>query len=135
MTIGEQIGLVATVGVVILTGFLGAWLTKLEGLRTLKRYRQAIAEGRLPHAEVLEGLMILVAGAVLLTPGFLTDAVGYSLLVPPIRSFLVVRLEHYLKKHIRFVGAPRGTVAGSGGPTPDSQRPKNRVIDAEVIDE
>ena len=57
LTLGEWMGLPATIGVVILTGFLGAWLTKKQGLRTLRRYREALAEGRLPHDEVLEGLI------------------------------------------------------------------------------
>ena len=81
MTIGKQIGLLQTLLIIALTAVLGAWLTKMQGARALARFQKATAEGRLPHEEVLDGVMILIAGVVLLTPGFLTDAVGFALLL------------------------------------------------------
>lgn len=77
---------VATFGLVIFTGILGAWLAKQQGLSTLRRIQQATAEGRMPGKELVDGGMILVAGALLLTPGILTDAFGFSLLMPPCRA-------------------------------------------------
>lgn len=135
LTVGEWIGLAATVGVVILTGFLGAWLTKREGLRTLRRYRSTLAEGRLPHDEVLEGILVLIAGAVLLTPGFLTDAAGFLLLVPPVRGGVVRWLKRSLEDRVRL--AVSGPGAGNAPANPETARrqPAGRVIDVEVVDE
>ena len=76
LTLGTRIGIPATVAIVILTGFLGAWLTKNQGLKTLARYQNSIQSGKIPHQEILDGILILIAGAVLLTPGFLTDVIG-----------------------------------------------------------
>lgn len=133
LTVGEWIGLPTTLAIVILTGFLGAWLTKSQGLKVLQRFRQSLAEGRLPHEEVIEGLLVLIAGAVLLTPGFLTDACGFLLLTPPLRTIVVRKLKETLKDRIRLVvpgaaGAPASESsahAGSG----------DEVIDVEVVDD
>lgn len=117
LVINERIGLPYTVATVIITGFLGAWLTKQQGLKTLARYQQTLSEGKLPHTEVIEGIMILAAGAVLLTPGFLTDFIGFSLLIPPVRAWVRERLTNYLKGKIQVAGeaatrARDGTVSG-----------------------
>lgn len=104
LAIGQRIGIVATIATVVLTGFLGAWLTKQQGLKTLARYQQTLSEGRLPHTEVIEGIMILAAGAVLLTPGFLTDVIGFTLLIPPARAWVRNRLTEYLKTRIQVAG-------------------------------
>jgi len=141
MQIGSKIGIVPTFGIILVTGILGAWLTKLQGMRTLARYQQAINEGRLPHEEVMDGLMILVAGAVLLTPGFLTDALGFSLLVPAIRGGVRKRLAHYLKGKIQVAG--NGMDINSDGERSDMRFPGtegNRsqddvIIEAEIIEE
>ena len=97
LTLGSKIGIVTTVAIVVLTGFLGAYLTKNQGLRTLLRYQEAVHSGKIPHREIVDGLLILIAGAVLLTPGFLTDAVGFALLVPSfrekVRAFLGAKLK------------------------------------------
>jgi len=141
MQIGTRIGIVPTFAIILLTGVLGAWLTKLQGLRTLARYQQALAEGRLPHQEVMDGLMILGAGAVLLTPGFLTDTVGFLLLVPAIRSVVRNWLAGYLKGKIQVVGGgiDRGGEGGRNeGVFPEAGRhrsPDDVIIEAEVIEE
>lgn len=132
--VGSRIGLAATIATVVLTGILGAWLTKQQGLRTLAKYQQAIAEGRLPHTEVIEGLMILCAGAVLLTPGFLTDAIGFALLIPPIRAVVRQIVARYAKDRIQVVGAPMP--GAPEGPTPGKQASGSVIeIDAEVVAE
>ena len=133
LQIGSRIGLMPTIAIVILTGILGASLTRSQGLKTLARYQQALAEGRMPHEEVIEGLMILAAGAVLLTPGFLTDAIGFLLLVPPIRAEVRKRLTGYLSGRIHVVGA------GMTQARSEDRRSSGEVdvieIEAEVVDE
>ncbi|MDB4662971.1 FxsA family protein [Verrucomicrobiales bacterium] len=106
MTIGAEIGIFPTVAIIVVTGALGAWLTRLQGLKTLRNFQKATSEGRMPHEEIMDGLMILVAGAVLLTPGFLTDAIGFSLLLPPVRAVVRKFLGGYLKSRIHIVGMP-----------------------------
>ena len=85
-------GLGITVTLVIVTGVLGAWLAKRQGLRTLLKIQRELSEGRLPGQAMMDGAMILVAGALLLTPGILTDLFGFSLLMPPCRSCYRKRL-------------------------------------------
>lgn len=87
--VGSQVGAVAAIGLVVLTAAVGAALMRAQGLATLLRARAAMARGEAPALEMLEGAVILVAGALLLTPGFLTDAAGFACLVPSLRQRLV----------------------------------------------
>lgn len=83
--IGTHIGAFNTVMVVILTGFLGALLARYQGLQTIQRVRKSLDRGEMPASEMLDALLILLAGIVLLTPGFLTDIAGLMLLIPRTR--------------------------------------------------
>lgn len=99
LRIGSTIGLAPTLLLVIATGFAGAWLARREGLRSWNAVRDELAAGRLPATELLHSLLILLAGIVLVTPGVLTDLVGLTLLVRPIRAGLIGRM------HRRFQAA------------------------------
>ncbi len=94
--LGGFLGLWPTIGTVILTAMVGSVLLRLQGLSTLNRVMQSVEQGRFPLAEVFDGLCLLVAGALLLTPGFVTDAVGLLLFVPVFRAFLGRLLAQYL---------------------------------------
>jgi len=83
--IGTHIGAFNTVMIVILTGFLGALLARYQGLQTIQRVRKSLDRGEMPASEMLDALLILLAGIVLLTPGFLTDIAGLMLLIPRTR--------------------------------------------------
>jgi UPF0716 protein FxsA len=96
--VGEVIGAPATIGLVIATAFLGAALARREGLRTFVAIQRSVAQGRLPTDDLVEGVMILFAGLVLLTPGFLTDALGFFVLLPPTRRWLRRYLVEWLKR-------------------------------------
>ncbi len=74
---------------VVLTAVIGVWLLRIQGMSTLTRAQRKLQENELPAREILEGMGLLVAGALLLTPGFFTDAVGFFLLFPPTRIWLV----------------------------------------------
>ncbi len=95
--VGARIGVLATIFIVLGTGMLGAWLAKLEGLNTLNKIREALQVGEVPTDELIEGVLILVAGVVLITPGFLTDLAGLTLLFPltryPIREWVKSRFQ------------------------------------------
>lgn len=99
--IGQWVGLLPTVGLVVLTGVAGAALARAEGLRTLLSFRASLAEGRVPSRELWDGAAILVGGALLLTPGILTDLVGFGLLLPPTRRWLQKRMREGLERRIR----------------------------------
>ena len=83
--IGSHLGAFYTVLIVILTALLGAWLARLEGGKTMTKVRESLDRGELPAEEMLDAMLIFVAGIVLLTPGFVTDLAGLGLLVPQIR--------------------------------------------------
>src|SRR5262245_44252503 len=84
--VAQLIGAVNTIGLLLLVSLFGAWLVKRQGLGVLARIREQRMAGRLPAAEVFDGALILVAGVLLVIPGFVTDALGLLLLIPPIRA-------------------------------------------------
>ena len=84
--VGSIIGAIPTVFLVVLTATVGIWLLKLEGLATFASVQHKLATGQIPETELLEGIMLLVGGALLLTPGFVTDAIGFTCLLPGLRK-------------------------------------------------
>jgi len=91
--LGGLLGAFNTVTIIILTGFAGATLARMQGLQTMLRVRQSLQQGIVPAEEMVDALLIFVAGIVLLTPGFITDAAGLLLLFPPSRF--------HIKRHLR----------------------------------
>ena len=108
--IGEHTGWEFTLALVVVTGVVGASLARREGLRCWLEVQRRMAQGELPTDSLLEGLMILVAGAVLVTPGVLTDIFGFLLLVSPVRRLMRRWLARRLKASISvgpIPGAPQ----------------------------
>jgi len=91
IAVGDWIGLVPTLVLLLVVSVAGAWLAKREGLAAWRRFQLALTEGRMPTVEVADGAMILLAGALLLTPGFLSDVIGVLLLLPPTRALARLR--------------------------------------------
>lgn len=108
--VGSLIGLMPTLALIILTAVVGTWKLRQQGFAVLKRAQRQLEQGVMPVAEVFEGLCLLIAGALLLTPGFITDACGALLLLPPLRALLYRRVGHYLERHV--VQAPGGRPQG-----------------------
>jgi UPF0716 protein FxsA len=109
--VGAVVGAGWTIFAVVATAVLGAYLVRRQGFATVTRIRSQLDEGELPAVELLEGLFLLVAGALLLTPGFFTDAVGFACLTPPLRRRII---DHLLRRGIvRQVG---GRGDRPGGP-------------------
>lgn len=110
--IAQHTSVLFTLGLIIVTGFVGAWLTKREGIQCLSRIQAELSRGQLPGDSLVDGLMILVAGAVLLTPGVITDILGFCLLIPPIRAVLkklvIARFKHRIVVSGFSSNAPRG---------------------------
>ena len=96
--IGSMFGALTAVTLVILTGFLGAFLARMQGLQTLYRIQESLREGRMPSGELLDALLIIIAGLVLLTPGFLTDSAGFLLLIPATRN----SIKYWLRSQIEL---------------------------------
>ncbi|WP_226680343.1 FxsA family protein [Sutcliffiella horikoshii] len=88
ITAGKLIGAIPTIMLIILTGVLGAWLAKYQGVSALRSAQQKMNSGQMPGDVIIDGLCILIGGVVLLTPGFITDAIGFALLLPPTRNLI-----------------------------------------------
>ncbi|MGB1800972.1 MAG: FxsA family protein [Gammaproteobacteria bacterium] len=117
--IGRAFGAGYTIVLVIGTAALGAALFRQQGLSTLAKVQMSTQEGNLPATELIEGLMLLIAGALLLTPGFFTDVFGFLVLIPPLRNKIAqTLLINFLQSHIVNV----------------RQKDSGRIIDAEHWD-
>lgn len=117
--VGSVIGGWTTVGIVIFTGAVGAWLARMEGMATMLRVRESLHRGAMPADEMVEGVLILVAGIVLLTPGFMTDAMGLLLLFPPTRKPIAKWLRRQFSESARIHaqrsgGQTSGTMGSTG---------------------
>ncbi len=97
---GQAIGLPSTVLLIISTGILGAYLAKKQGIETLRKAQQDMQYGQLPGDAIIDGLCILVGGVVLLTPGFITDAIGFMLLLPTTRKLFKPFIYKLFKRWI-----------------------------------
>lgn len=128
--VGELLGAAPTILLLLAVSLAGAWLVRREGTRAWIRFRTALTQGRVPTDEVLEGALVLFGGALLLTPGFATDAVGLSLMVPPVRALVATTLKRRLGT--RFTVATFPGADGPGRP-PTARTPRDDVIDVEVI--
>ena len=106
--VGGLIGLWSTLGLVILTAMVGTWQLRAQGLATLSRARSQMDRGIVPAHELFDGLCLLVAGALLLTPGFVTDGLGLLLFLPPFRAFL----RGWAARHMQAHGQARVWVDG-----------------------
>ena len=87
--VGQAIGALNTVGILLLDSLIGAWLMKREGLAVVRRLQAKVDHGEVPGSELVDAFLILFGGALMLTPGFVTDIIGMALLLPPVR--IVVR--------------------------------------------
>lgn len=108
--IGNRIGALVTIALVIATAVVGSQLVRRQGLSTVREIQRRQLQGEIPAAPMLEGLALLIAGALLITPGFISDTLGFLLLVPPLRLELARRLLSGL-----FVPAGFGPRGASGG--------------------
>jgi UPF0716 protein FxsA len=98
--LNEYIGLFSTIAIVICTGVLGAYLAKTQGKEILFRMKNEMQGGRIPGDQIINGLCVLVGGAMLLTPGILTDTAGFILVIPVTRNLIKVFIKRKLQKMI-----------------------------------
>lgn len=113
--LGSAIGLLPTLSLCVLTGVAGAWLARREGLRALWSFQERLARGGVPGRALMDGLCILLGGALLLTPGLLTDVVGFSLLVPPSRRWIQKRIQSRIERQLADGSLRVTTIGGFPG--------------------
>jgi UPF0716 protein FxsA len=118
--VGSAIGALPTLALIVLTAVMGAFLVRWQGIKVALDARQSMARNELPVAAVVHGVLLLFAGLLLLTPGFVTDTAGFLLLVPGLRSLLVKRIWGWLEVRTK-TGAP-------------SDRRRPAVIEGEAIE-
>lgn len=127
--VGEVIGALATIILVVLTAVIGAGLLRQQGLSTLARLQQNISQGKIPAQEIVEGVLLAVGGALLMTPGFVTDTIGFLCLLPFSRQFIATSI---IKRSAMTVGATMGGFgAGFGGAQDSPFSTEGDIVDAE----
>jgi UPF0716 protein FxsA len=112
LQVGQAIGVLETVALLVAVSVVGGWLVKREGVGVLRRISTAVQAGRVPGRDLADGALIVLAGALLITPGFLSDLLGIALLLPPVRAAIRPVLVSALAR--RAIG---GRVRRSGGGT------------------
>lgn len=119
--VGGQIGVFMTIGLVILTAVIGTILLRLQGFAVLSQLRRSLDQGQMPVGAVIDGAFLLVAGILLLTPGFFTDTIGFTLFIPAVRQRIARWIGRYIRTHVEVQRAG----SGSSGQAP--------VIDGEIV--
>jgi UPF0716 protein FxsA len=129
---GQAIGVWATLGLVVGAGFLGAMILAHQGVNVVRRTQQALAQGRPPVAPVLDGVFLVMAGALLITPGFLSDALALLLLIPPVRRG-VARwgVQQLVQRAHGQLGATGSQIEGAPGQPYPGEPAKGPVIEGE----
>ncbi|MGB3543174.1 FxsA family protein [Rubrivirga sp.] len=142
VSIGGRIGFWPTIAIVVLTAALGSWLAKREGVAAWRRVQTKMTTGGIPGPELIDGLVILVSGTLLLTPGFLTDVVGFLGLLPPSRAvahrWLRARFEKSIltgRMNVVHSGVVFGGDGGARPANPFGVPPPPIIEDAEIIDD
>jgi len=113
--VGELIGVWPTLLLLLLDAILGSWLLKHQGRNAWRRFNQALAERRIPAKEVADGFLVILGGALLIAPGFITDVFGILFLIPPTRALARKVLYRFTVGRVAVVGFPGGAMGGFGG--------------------
>ena len=129
--VSDAVGFWNSLGLIIVIALLGAWLVKREGLKVWRRFAEQIQRGQVPSREIADGVCLLVAGALMLTPGFLTDAVGLLLLAPPTRAIA----RRWLMKRQGLGGIGRTRVIKATYDKRTSSSSTNSVINVDDVTE
>ena len=129
LKVGDSIGWLPTIGLLALDSVLGTVLLRAQGRTVWRRFQEAMAAGRMPHQEVQDGVAVIFGGAFLITPGFLTDIVGFALLVPPTRSLILRlsrrRLGHFMAGRVSVRRTtPDADVEGTATEYPPADPPR-----------
>ncbi len=134
LQVGQIIGLWPTIFMVVFTAFLGIHLLRAQGLSTWQRANQQLARGELPAMAMMEGMVLMVAGALLLTPGFFTDSLGFLAMIPPLRRAVLGRILRTSRVTGAF-GIYSEHVEGGPPHRPDQDKQHPGIIEGECTRE
>lgn len=102
--LGQWLGTFQTIGIIVLTGLIGASLAKHQGLRVWHELQASLNRGQLPHDPLIDGLLLLIGGALLITPGVLTDVLGFTLVIPWTRTLVRQQVKSFLLRKMMIRG-------------------------------
>ena len=125
--VGSSIGALLTIGIVIVTAVLGTWMLRAQGLSTLNKARRRMSGGEVPAFEMMEGMALGIGGALLLTPGFVTDAIGFACLFPFTRRLMVGALSKRVSIGSVAGGFTASASSGPGSAAGNNQSPFGRA--------
>lgn len=131
IAVGNAIGVLATIGLLILASLVGAALLRHEGSRTLVAFREALRTRRPPHRELIDGMLIAAAGVFIVLPGFVSDALGLLLLLPPTRALIRRRM---LRSAVRHTGINYPGTSHPGANHTAARFAPGAVVEGEVVD-
>ena len=101
ITVGSNIGVLNTIAIILITALVGIFLVRRRGLSLLFNARQNMSEGMMPTEEIKGGIFLLISGLLLITPGFFTDCVGFTIFLKPVQNFIALRAKNYFVSKTR----------------------------------
>ncbi len=129
LQVGSYIGVPATLGLIILTAVAGTMLVRSQGIDVIRKVQDSTNRGEMPVSALAQGLFVLIAGVLLLTPGFATDTLGFALLIPPVRELIGAKIWKLIEPNV--VSSTQWSSTHTGGGV---NRPGGTVIDAEAVE-
>ena len=129
LQVGSYIGVPATLGLIILTAIAGTMLVRSQGIDVIRKIQNSANRGATPVAALVQGLFVLIAGVLLLTPGFATDTLGFALLIPPVREFIAAKIWKFIEPNV-----VTSTQWSSTHSTGRANRSGGTVIDIEAVE-
>ncbi|MGB5213571.1 MAG: FxsA family protein [Anderseniella sp.] len=129
LQIGSYIGVPATLGLIILTAIAGTMLVRSQGIDVIRKVQNSANRGEMPVAALAQGLFVLIAGVLLLTPGFATDTLGFALLIPPVRELIATKIWKIIEPNV-----VTSTQWSSTQTTSNANRSGGTVIDIEAVE-
>ena len=129
LQVGSYIGVPATLALIILTAIAGTILVRSQGIDVIRKLQESANRGEMPVAALIQGLFVLIAGVLLLTPGFATDTLGFALLIPPVREAMAERIWKLIEPNV-VTSAQWSTVRPDG----TTGSPGGTIIDVEAVE-
>ena len=129
LQVGSYIGVPATLGLIILTAIAGTLLVRSQGIDVIRKAQNSTNRGEMPVAALAQGLFVLIAGVLLLTPGFATDTLGFALLIPPLRELMAAKIWKLIEPNV-----VASTQWSSTHTTGTPSRSGGTVIDIEAVE-
>lgn len=129
LQVGSYIGVTATLALIILTAIAGTILVRSQGIDVIRKLQASANRGEMPVAALIQGLFVLIAGVLLLTPGFATDTLGFALLIPPVRELIAAKIWKFIEPNVvtssQWSSTRSNNAASSSGGT---------IIDIEAVE-